>query len=213
MDLKSGDLVRIQYTGRLATDGSMFESTDEETARKGGIWSTASVYGPKLAVFGKGSMLPGIEEALLTLNVGQSGEFKIPFGKAFGPRFSDLVRVMPETEFLNGGVKPQPGLMVMVEGIPASVKSVSSGRVMLDFNHPFAGQDVQYSIQLLDMVREPAEKVRALSELFAIPVRIEADGGQTKAVISKNADKQKTAALLTALKAAAGPWAQVVIEK
>lgn len=213
MGLQSGDLVRIHYTGRLASDGSMFESTDEESAQKGGIWSTASVYGPKLAIYGKGSMLAGIEEAVKTLKPGQSGTFKIEALKAFGPRFPELVRVMSESDFLKGGVKPQIGLIVMVEGIPATVKSVSSGRVMLDFNHSFAGQDVEYSIQLLDVISDSAEKVRSLSEHFGVSARIEKDGQKNKIAVSMGADKKKAEALSAALKAALGDWAEVVIEK
>lgn len=211
--LKQGDLVRIHYTGRLSTDGSMFESTDEETAKKGGIWSSASRYGPRLAIYGKGAMIAGIEDAIATLKVGQSGNFKIKPDKAFGERSTELIRVISESDFLKGGVKPSVGLMVMIEGIPATVKTVSSGRVILDFNHPFAGQDVEYSIQLLDIVTDPAEKARSLSAEFGIPVRIEKDGEKNKVIIAKSSDKQKAAALAAALKASLSIWGEVEIEK
>jgi len=211
--ISPGDLVRISYTGRLASDKSLFETTDEQAAREGGIWSTASTYGPRLVVFGKGAMIKGLEESVLTLNPGQNGQFKIQAEKAFGPRFPELVRVVPLLEFQKNGVQPQNGLVVMVDRVPATVKSVSAGRVMLDFNHPFAGQDVEYSVQLLEVLSDPAEKARALGALFGIPVRFEKSGAKNKIVISQGRDMQKAKGLSNALKASFGDWAEITFDK
>lgn len=211
MSIKKGDLVRIHYTGRLP-EGAVFDTTDEEAARRAGIWSSAVQYGSKLAVFGNKAMLLGIEESVSTLKAGQSGTFKIRAEKAFGPRFPNLVRVMSEPEFNKGGVRAQPGLMVMVEGIPATVKSVSSGRVILDFNHPFAGKDVEYSIQLLEVISDNAEKVRALSELFNVAVRIESDKGKPHIAIPKNSDSARVNSFKAALKSSIGDWAEITAE-
>ncbi len=211
--IKPGDLVKIHYTGRLASDSSVFETTDEETARQGGIWSTASFYGPKLVVFGKGAMLPGLEDAVVSLNPGQGGTFKIPPEKAFGPRFPELVRVVPEAEFRKNGVRPETGLTVMVDRLPALVKTVSSGRVVLDFNRPFAGQDVEYAVQLLEVLSEPVEKARALGTAFGLPVRVESSAGKNRIAISSTGDAKKARGLEAALKAAFGGWGEVVIEK
>lgn len=211
--LSSGDLVRISYTGRLASDKSLFETTDEQSAREGGIWSTASTYGPRLVVVGKSAMLKGLEESIQTLKPGQNGLFKIPADKAFGPRFPELVRMVSLSEFQKNGVQPQPGLVVMVDRVPATVKSVSAGRVMLDFNHPFAGQDVEYSVQLLEVFTDPAEKARALGSLFGIPVRVEKSGAKNRIVVSEGKDAQKAKGLANALKASLGDWAEISIEK
>ncbi len=204
--LSAGDLVRIQYTGRLAGDQSIFETTDEQIAKAIGIWSTASAYGPRLVLYGRGAMIAGIEEALQTMAPGESREFHIPESKAFGQRFAELVRVMPQKEFLRHGLAPQPNLVVSIDGVPAIVKSVSSGRVMLDFNHSLAGQELIYHLQLLEVITEPAAKAKALAQVIGALAEVKVDEKKKVAVISKLLDSQKARQLQASLRSALEGW-------
>ncbi|MFH1306144.1 MAG: peptidylprolyl isomerase [Candidatus Micrarchaeota archaeon] len=212
-DISKGDLIRMELTGRLASDGSVFESTDEELAKKAGIWSTASKYGPRLVIFGKGSMIAGLEEAVPKFEVGKENEIDVPPEKAFGKKYTELVRVMNQKEFDKQGVKPTPGLMVTIDGVPALVKSVSSGRIMLDFNHPFAGQELKYKIKMLEIIKEPEKKAEELARQFEAKIDIKEEGGKKKVVILKGIETSKAKGLEAALRACLGNWAEVVIEK
>lgn len=205
--LSAGDLVRIQYTGRLAGDQSVFETTDEDIAKTSGIWSTSSLYGPRLVLYGRGAMIAGIEEALATLSSGQSGEFKINESKAFGPKYGELVRVMSQKEFMRHGVQPQTNLVVSIDGVPATVKSVSSGRVMLDFNHPLAGQELVYSLQLLEIITDPTEKAKALASTFDANLQLVIDASKKSVRIPKNVlEAARTRSLQASLRAALDGW-------
>lgn len=208
-----GDLIRMELTGRLTSDNSAFESTDEETAKKEGIWSSSSKYGPRLVIYGRGAMIEGLEEEIAKVDIGKEAQVKVPASKAFGQRFNELVRVMPEKEFLKHGVTPSVGLMVTIDGVPALVKSVSSGRIMLDFNHPLAGQDVKYSIKLLEVISEPKQKAGELAKQFGSEVKVDENNGKRKVQISKSLEVSKAKGLQAALRASLGDWADIEIEK
>ncbi|MFH0927220.1 MAG: FKBP-type peptidyl-prolyl cis-trans isomerase, partial [Candidatus Micrarchaeota archaeon] len=106
-DVKDGDLVKIEITGRLS-DGSVFETTDEEIAKKEGIWSNTSKYGSRLVLVGRGAMIAGLEEEIPRLKVGEGKKIEVAVEKAFGKKHSELVRVMPLKEIERHGVRAMP---------------------------------------------------------------------------------------------------------
>ncbi|PIT84662.1 peptidylprolyl isomerase [Candidatus Micrarchaeota archaeon CG10_big_fil_rev_8_21_14_0_10_45_29] len=207
--LQKGDLVKIELSGSLVSDGSLFESTDEKEAKDAGIWSNASKYGPRLVIFGKGAMIAGIEEELSKIEVGKEVEIIVPASKAFGEKHQELVRVMPEKEFASHGVRAQAGLMVTIDGVPAMVKSASSGRIMLDFNHPLAGQDLKYKIKLLEIISEPEKKAHELAAQFGCDVKVEGEGKGISVILPKDVEASKRKGLEAALKASLGEWAKI----
>jgi len=208
-NLQKGDLVRMELSGSLVSDGSLFESTDEQEAKDAGIWSNASKYGPRLVIFGKGAMIAGIEEELSKIEAGGKVEIIVPAAKAFGAKHPELVRVMPEKEFSSHGVRAQVGLMVTIDGVPAMVKSVSSGRIMLDFNHPLAGQDLKYKIKLLEIISEPKKKAHELASQFGCDVKVEGEGKGISVILPKDVEASKRKGLEAALKASLGEWAKI----
>ena len=115
-NVKKGDLVKMEYTGRLASTGAVFDTTDESVARKAGIWESSNSYGPKHALFGTGAIIEGMEEAILACQVGKGEDFAIGPKKAFGERDNSLVRMIPEKEFLKQQVRPAPGMIVSLVG-------------------------------------------------------------------------------------------------
>jgi len=209
--MEEGDLVKIELTGKLS-DGSVFETTDENLAKSSRIWSNKSKYGARMVLVGRGAMIAGLEEEISKMKVGEKKKIIASVDKAFGPKHSELVRVMPIREFEKHGVNAIPGLMITMDGVPAMVKSVSSGRVMLDFNHPLAGQELSYDIHLLEVVNKPEEKAQALAQQFGAKLKIEADGKDKKVIIEKG-EVSKTKGLEASLKACLGDWAKISISE
>ena len=211
--INSGDLVRIAFTGRRASDQTIFETTDVPTARDTGIFDPKIVYGPRLVIMSRGMMLPGLEAGIRQMEVGQTGKINIPYSEGFGPRHKELLRIIPEREFAKQGVKPQVGAMVNMDGVPARVKSASSGRVVLDFNHPLAEQDLTYIVNLIEVITEPAAKVKALAEQQGIAVEIVSEGKKNVVKIPKDTRPELARILANMFRAAVGDWAEVRIEK
>ncbi|MFH1094671.1 MAG: peptidylprolyl isomerase [Candidatus Micrarchaeota archaeon] len=209
--LNKGDLVRIAFTGRVASTGAVFETTDEELAKSEGIWSTSAHFGPRLVVCGTGTMVAGLEEGVSGMSAGQKSHIKFSADKAFGPKFKELVRVMSEKEFAKQGVQPAPNLIVSIDGIPAVIKSISSGRILLDFNHPLAGEELEYDLELIEVFTDPKEKAQALVSVFNTTATIREENGSLKVDVPAGLAPANAKALSSVLKASLGEQAQISV--
>jgi FKBP-type peptidyl-prolyl cis-trans isomerase 2 len=202
VSIKKGDLVRMEFTGRVAATGAIFETTDETLARKIGIYEEGALYGPKLAVFGNGNILPGMEEAIVKSTLNNTEQFAISADKAFGGKLPQLVRMIPEKEFARQNVKPVPGMVVGLDRALAKVKSVTSGRVVVDFNHPLAGETVSYSIKVVEVVADDKKKLEALCASLSLSPLITQVGNKFTVTFSKSDQKEKVDAITQAISAA-----------
>ena len=195
VDVKKGDLVRIEYTGRLASTGRLFDTTSEELARQAGIFGSGTKYGPRLTLFGAGAMVRGVEEAIFACPLGKSEDFLITSDKAFGNKRPELIRMVAAREFSKQGVSPEPDLLVTLDGAGARVKSVASGRVMVDFNHPLAGESVLYSLKVLEIISDARKKIEAVLSSLGLQAEVSQDGsGKCTVTFASGADAQKTEA-------------------
>jgi FKBP-type peptidyl-prolyl cis-trans isomerase 2 len=150
--MKNGDWVKIEFIGKRASDGLVIEATSAEEAKKAGIFQEDGVYGPGLVILGSNTSLKGIEEALLTMKDGESRKVELTPENAFGPRDPTLVRIMPVGEFRKRDIDPYPGLVLNMDDRRATVRSVTGGRVTLDFNHPLAGEKLIYDVKISGVV-------------------------------------------------------------
>ena len=174
--VKKGDVVVLEYTGRLASSGAVFDTTDEGAARLAGIYDQNAQYGPKVAVFGVRAMIPGIEGAVAAGEVGRQSTITLPPEKAFGSRENALVRMLPEKEFARQGIRPETGMVVKLDGVLARVKSITSGRVVVDFNHPLAGETVVYDVKVNEVISDGQKKVEAILSSFRLSAKVQKDG-------------------------------------
>ncbi|HDI10337.1 peptidylprolyl isomerase [Candidatus Bathyarchaeota archaeon ex4484_205] len=158
-------VVRIEYTGYVKESGEVFDTTDEEVARKEGIYREGEKYGPKVVVIGAGHVIRGLEEEIEKMAPGEEREVDIPPEKAFGNRKKDLVKLISLREFKKAGIDPIPGRYVRIGGLMARVQSVSGGRVRVDFNHPLAGKTLRYKIKLIEELNNDLEISKGLLDL------------------------------------------------
>lgn len=182
-----GDLVRMEYTGRTASTGMIFDTTSEEIARKAGIFEQSAIYGPKLALFGTNAIMRGMEEAIISSQLGKGEDFLIEPEKAFGARQPDLVRVLSEKEFAKNSVRPVPGMVITLDNALARVKSVTSGRVVVDFNHPLAGESVLYSLKVQEVISDDGKKIEAILSSLGVLADVSQNGSGRK--VSFKADQ------------------------
>lgn len=211
VSVKKGDIVRMEYTGRIASTGQVFDTTDEPLARQAGIFEESSNYGPKLAIFGQNAIMRGMEEAIAASQLGKKGEFLITPGKAFGEKIAELIRVLSEKEFAKQSVQPVPGMMLTLDGRPAKIKSVTSGRVVVDFNHPLAGEPVLYSINVLEVISDPKKKIEAILSSLGIAAGISQKGEKFSVSFSKSESREKIESAKRAISAAV-PGAEFAVQ-
>jgi peptidylprolyl isomerase len=159
------EFIRIEYTGKVKDTDEVFDTTDEETAKKSNIHRADRTYGPTAVVLGGKQVLRGLEEALEKMKPGESKTVTLPPEKAFGARSPELVKLVPMKVFKDNGITPHPGLIITLEGgVPGRVQSVSGGRIRVDFNLPLAGRVLEYEVKLVSEIKDEKEKIKALFE-------------------------------------------------
>ena len=144
---RSGDRVRVHYTGRFP-DGTTFDSSE------GGE--------PLEFTLGTGWAIPGFEEAVQGLQPGESRSVWVTADQAYGPHREDLMLVVDRCRF-PPHIEPEPGqrLQMRREGHPAvlvTVAEVDEEDVLLDGNHPLAGRDLTFDLQLVEIIERAAQR-------------------------------------------------------
>jgi len=160
--MKKGDFVKVSYSGWVGE--TLIETTDEKVARKEGTYDEKRVYRPTVVVVGEGMVLPGLDKGLESMKVGESKRFKLKPAEAFGERSFKLIKLVPMREFRKQNVNPFPGMVLEIEGRPARIQSVSSGRVRVDFNHPLAGKEVTYELKVEAEAKTEKDRIAFLIE-------------------------------------------------
>jgi FKBP-type peptidyl-prolyl cis-trans isomerase SlyD len=175
--MQRGDFVTINYTAKIKDTQKVFDTTCEDTAREEGIHTERAVYGPITIILGAGHVISGLEKILLTMDVGEKREVDIEAEDAFGTRDRSLLVTVPLKEFRQHGVLPKPSMRIEINNKWATVRSVSSGRVTLDFNHPLSGKTLHYFIQVIGIVENTRERIEALLRLHNVQGEIVTDDG------------------------------------
>ena len=138
---KDGDTVNVHYTGKLE-DGTVFDSSVERE--------------PLEFTLGAGTIVPGFEEAVRGMQAGQSKTVTIPSQEAYGPRHDEMVLVIERTE-LPPELKPDVGQQLQMQqpdgrAVSVLVTDVSETTITIDANHPLAGKDLTFEIELLEII-------------------------------------------------------------
>jgi FKBP-type peptidyl-prolyl cis-trans isomerase SlyD len=164
------DFIEIDYTGKL-TDGTVFDTTVEKVAKGSGIGNEKSKFAPLVVCVGERQVLPGLDDSLEGKEVNQKFEVNIAAENAFGKRDVKKMKIVPMSTFKEHNVQPQPGLQIDVDGEKGLVSRVSGGRVIVNFNHPLAGKEVVYEVEIKRKVTDKAEMLRTfLNSTLRIPV-------------------------------------------
>ena len=135
---KNGDTVQVNYTGKLA-DGTVFDSS---VGRE-----------PLEFKLGAGQVVPGFEKAVSGMKVGEKKTVTIPADEAYGPYHPERAAEIPRTQLV-GVDNPQVGQQLQSKRDDGSivvviVTKVTDTTVTLDGNHPLAGQDLTFEIELV----------------------------------------------------------------
>ena len=162
--VRKNDFIYIDYVGIVKETNEVFDTTIKEEAEKAGIYREEESYEPMLVVVGEGWVVEGLDEALVGKPEGKFFEVEIPPEKGFGRRDSKKIVTTTLRKLRRGGLEGdvRPGMVIQVNGVPAVVKAVVSGRVMLDFNPPLAGKNLIYKVWIRRIIKTDIDKVRAL---------------------------------------------------
>ena len=138
---KSGDTVKVDYTGKLE-DGTVFD--------------TSASREPLQFSIGSGQIIPGFDQAVIGMNVGDKKTVNIPSDEAYGPHLEDRVLEVNQDQ-IPKHLNLEVGQQVQVPQKDGSkmffvVTNISETSVTLDGNHPLAGKDLIFDIQLVEIL-------------------------------------------------------------
>ncbi len=161
-----GDIVYIDYVAKIKETGEIVDITNEKKAKEIGIFNEKIKYEPLPVIIGKGFLIPGLEEELLKMNVGEEKIIEIPPEKAFGLRDENLVKIFKVSDFEKQNIKPEVGKFVKIGNFKGKIISVSGGRVLVDFNNPLAGKTLIYELKIVKKAEKDLEKVIAILKML-----------------------------------------------
>jgi peptidylprolyl isomerase len=144
--VKNGDYVKVHYTGK-------FEN--------GEVFDTSSGCSPLEVHIGGSDVIPGFEDALLGMGTSEKKTFTVDATEAYGPRDENLQKSFPRSDFPDG-FEAQVGQVIILqspeeEQFPATIAGVEGDQVLLDLNHPLAGKNLTFDIEVLEINDKPTE--------------------------------------------------------
>lgn len=133
-------------------DGTLIDTTKEKS--------------PATFVVGDGNLLPGFEQSIFGLKVGDKRSVMLEAEQAFGPYNDDNLQRMHRSRF-NEGLSLEPGVMISFADksnaeIPGVIKAVEGDDVVIDFNHPLAGRDLTFEVEIINVVDADSQAVQLM---------------------------------------------------
>ncbi len=138
--IKSGDKVKVHYHGKL-TNGETFDTSDGRD--------------PLEFTVGAGQVIKGFDDALMDMTVGEKKTVQIPVAEAYGERKDDMIVEYPRQEFPEE-MTPEVGMQLNMSdnqgnNFPVVITEVKDEVVILDANHPLAGQDLIFDLEVVSI--------------------------------------------------------------
>ncbi len=138
--VKTGDTVRIHYTGTLQ-DGTQFDTSQGRD--------------PLEFEVGSGQIIPGLDQALPGMAVGDTKSVEVPAESAYGAVDPNARQEVPRAG-IPADIPLEPGSQLQMQtpdgrAVPVTVAEVDEETVTLDANHPLAGQDLKFDIELVSV--------------------------------------------------------------
>lgn len=136
--VKKGDTVHIHYTGTLQ-DGSVFDSSEGRD--------------PLAFTVGSGQIIPGLESAMEGMNVGDTRRVEVPSDQAYGPVQEEARQAVPRAD-IPEEIPMEVGTQVNAQNqegqvMTLTIHEVTDEHVVLDANHPLAGKDLIFDVELV----------------------------------------------------------------
>ena len=138
--VKAGDNVKVHYIGKYDS---------------GEIFDTSEGSDPLAFIVGEGQVIPGFDQALLGMSVGDTKEVVISAEDAYGERIEELVQTISRDQFNLGDVEPELGMSIEMRtpdgNIPLVITGLTDTTVTLDANHPLAGESLHFALTLVEI--------------------------------------------------------------
>ena len=140
--VKNNDTVKVHYTGKLV-NGQVFDSSVERGE-------------PLQFTLGQGQLIPGFEKGLIDMKVNEKKTVNIPMNEAYGETNEQLIQEVPKSQ-LSDDIEPKVGMGLITQTptgqeINLVVTEVKEESIVVDGNHPLAGKDLIFDLELVEIM-------------------------------------------------------------
>jgi FKBP-type peptidyl-prolyl cis-trans isomerase SlyD len=187
--LQTGDFVRIDYTARTVDEDMLVDTTSQEVADEEGI-EEEHEFSARTIVLGEGHIFDSVEDAIVGSEVGDEGSVVVPTQEAFGTYDEDQVRTVSKDKIPEDD--RYPGAQVQIEGDEGRVETIIGGRARVNFNHPLAGDDIEYDYEIVEEVEDREAQAQGLIEMLLdleLDVWFETDTVEEEQVVEPDEDE------------------------
>lgn len=137
--IENGSVVKFDYT--LSSNGETIEQSQPEN--------------PLEYTHGSGQIIPGLEEQLVGMKVGDTKEVTVTPDKAYGEYVEEAIQVFPKSSYPEG-FQPQQGALIELQGqngqvIPGIITAIDDESMTVNFNHPLAGKTLVFNVKIVDV--------------------------------------------------------------
>lgn len=192
--LQEDDFVRIAYTARTVDEdedeGMLVDTTDEEIAEEEGV-ADEGTFEPRVIILGAGHIVEPVEEELIGGDIGTSGSVTVPPSEAFGEYDQDEVRTVSADKIPEDD--RYPGAQVQIEDEQGYLETIFPGRARVDFNHPLAGEEIEYDFEVLDVIEDDLERAEGFMEMvfdFDLDMHIQTDEVEEEQMVEPDEDEE-----------------------
>ena len=162
MALQKGDFILIDYVAKVKETNEVFDTTQEEVAKKEHLHKEGKIYEPKLVVIGERWVMEALDESLKTMEIAKPATVEISPEKGFGPRDPEKIKRVSIKQLYAKEINPVIGAQIEFQGKNATVRSIGAGRVLLDFNPPLAGRTLVYEVTVTKQLEGKEDKINSL---------------------------------------------------
>lgn len=150
--IEDGDTVAVNYTLSLS-DGSVKDTSYQDIAEKNAILATGRVYEPLKFTIGQKQMIPGFEKGLLWMKEKESKKITVSPEDWYGLKDDKLVQNVSGSVFTEAWITPKVGDVFNFQFAPWKVLQISWDIIVIDFNHPLAGESLIFDVTVESIVK------------------------------------------------------------
>lgn len=191
--LQDGDFVTVAYTAWTVDGGDLVDTTSQEVADEEGVGEDQE-FEPRTIVLGEGHIFPDVEDDITGKEIGDEGSVVVPAVDAFGEYDDEEVRTISANKIDEDD--RYPGAAVTIDGEQGYIETIIGGRARVDFNHPLAGEDIEYDYEILDTVDDREEQAASLLDTMLgmeLDVWFETDVEEEEEIVEEADDLEEAA--------------------
>lgn len=160
--MNDGDFIKVEYEMRAGDDKKLVMTSNEQLAKDNDIFDEQRRYGAVTIIIGSDQVFKKINESFAAAEKDKEYEVDLTAEEAYGVRDPKNIKIHTYREFKKQNVDPVPGMEVHINNRHGRVLSVTPGRVLVDYNPPLAGKNLQYKYTVKEILESDQSKVLSL---------------------------------------------------